>query len=162
MWGFSVFIFSVFSIDKNCKSIHHLLFLRVFPDLEMIQFWTVNYAYQVCKLYFYFRHVPNFVQCLLWVFSVNIESVLLLASVKFTLYRKIFCRKVVQNLLIFVYLFCLKYTSTDSGKNSITQEWLALESCPIPRWIAFLMLYRLAYKNTPLFQWTSFSLSAFY
>ena len=60
----------------------------------------------------------------IWVFLVNIESVLLLALVKYMLcshftQNGIFCtfwrlkilvlwRKVVENLLIFVYLFCSK------------------------------------------------------
>ena len=53
-------------------------------------------------------------------------------------------RKIVQNLLIFVYLFCLKSSTIDSRRTSIVQEWLVVKSCPIPRWIAFLILYRMA------------------
>ena len=49
-------------------------------------------------------------------------------------------RKIVQNLLIFAYLFFPKSSTIDSRKSSITLEWLAVESCPTPRWIGFLML----------------------
>ena len=45
-------------------SILSLLFLAIFPDLEMLKFWSVNYICQVCKLYFYFGHVRNFGQYL--------------------------------------------------------------------------------------------------
>ena len=55
-------------------------------------------------------------------------------------------RKIVQNLLIIAYLFCLKNSTIDSRKTSITQEWLVAEICPIYRWIAFLMLYWLVHN----------------
>ena len=98
----------------------------------------------------------------IWVFLVKIESVLLLALVKYMLCSHftqncIFCtfwrlkilvlwRKIVENLLIFVYLFCPKNGAIDFTKTFITQEWLVVESCPTPRWITFLMLYRLVYN----------------
>ena len=93
----------------------------------------------------------------IWVFSINTESVLLLALVKYMLcghftQNCIFCtfwmlktlvlwRKIVENLLILVYLFCPKNGAIDFTKTSITQEWLVVESCLTPRWIKFLMLY---------------------
>ena len=55
-------------------------------------------------------------------------------------------RKIVQNLLIFGYLFCPKDSTTHFTKAFINQESLVVESCPTPRWIAFLMLYRLVYN----------------
>ena len=55
-------------------------------------------------------------------------------------------QKIVENLLIFLYLFCQKNGATDFTKTFITQEWMVVESCPTPRWIAFLMLYRLMYN----------------
>ena len=58
-----VFSFLVFSVYKNIKS-NHLLRLAIFPDLEMIQFWSVNYVCQVCKLYSYFVHAQKFAQFL--------------------------------------------------------------------------------------------------
>ena len=91
----------------------------------------------------------------IWVLLVNIESVLLLALVKYMLCSHftqncIFCPsrrlKHVENLLIFVHLFCPKNGAIDFTKTFITQEWLVVESCPTPRWIAFLMLYRLVYN----------------
>ena len=54
-----VFSFLIFSVYKDPKFNHYLLFLANFPDLEMLQFWSVNYTCQVCKLYFYFGHVRN-------------------------------------------------------------------------------------------------------
>ena len=57
---FLVFRFLVFSVYKNPKFNHHLPFLAIFPDLEMLQFWSVNYICQVYNLYFYFGHVQNF------------------------------------------------------------------------------------------------------
>ena len=51
----------------------------------MLQFWSVNYICQVCKLYFCFGQVRNFGHYI-WVFLVNSESVLLLAFVKYMLY----------------------------------------------------------------------------
>ena len=53
-----VFLFLAF------LSILSLLFLAVFPDLEMLQFWSVNYICLVCKLYYNFGHFQNFGQYL--------------------------------------------------------------------------------------------------
>ena len=55
-------------------------------------------------------------------------------------------RKIVENLLIFVYLFCPRDGAIDFTKTLITQERLVVESCLTPRWIAFSMLYRLVYN----------------
>ena len=98
----------------------------------------------------------------IWVFLVNIESVLLLALVKYMLCSHftqncillyfleekilVLWRKIVENSLIFVYLFCPKNSAIDFTKTFITQEWLVAGSCPTPHWIAFLMLYRLVYN----------------
>ena len=58
-----------------------------------------------------------------------------------------FCyRKMVENLLIFVYLFCPKDSTIDFAKNLITQECLVVESCPTRHWIAFLMLCKFVYN----------------
>ena len=113
----------------------------------------------------------------IWVFLVNIESVLLLALVKYMLCSHftqncIFCtfwrlkilvlwRKIVENLLIFVYLFCPKNGAIDFTKTFITQEWLVVENCPTPRWIAFLMLYRLVYNIRCHFNELSLAWSAY-
>ena len=82
----------------------------------------------------------------IWMFLVNIESVLLLALVKYMLCSHftqnyffwyfleekilILWRRIIENLLIFVYLFCPKTVAIDFTKTSITQEWLVVESCP--------------------------------
>ena len=50
-------------------------------------------------------------------------------------------------ILTSVYLYCPKNSTTDSRKPSITPKWLVVETCPIPRWIAFLMIYRLVYNR---------------
>ena len=55
-------------------------------------------------------------------------------------------QKIDQNLLIFVYLFCPNNSTIDCTKSFLTQEWLIVESCSIPRWIRFSMLYRLVYN----------------
>ena len=62
-------------------------------------------------------------------------------------------RKIGQNFVRFVYLFC----AISSKKTYITQEWLVIESWPTLRWITFLMLYR-GVKYTLSFQWTNFGL----
>ena len=56
-FSFSILVFSIY---KNLKSKHHLLILAIFPDLEMLQFWSVNYICQVCELYFYFGQYLSF------------------------------------------------------------------------------------------------------
>ena len=61
---FSIYFFLVFSVYKNPKSNQHLLFLAIFPDSKMLQFWSVNCICQVYKLYFYFGYVWNFGQYL--------------------------------------------------------------------------------------------------
>ena len=109
----------------------------------------------------------------IWVFSINSQSVLLLALFKYMLcshftQNRIFYtfwrlkilvlwREIVENLFIFVYLFCPKKGAIDFAKNFITQELLVIESCPTPRWTIFLMLYRLVY-NMLSFQLTNFGL----
>ena len=45
-----------------------------------------------------------------------------------------------------MYLFFPKNSKTDFRKSSITLEWLVVDSCPTPHWIAFLMLYWLVWN----------------
>ena len=61
--GFLAFSFLVFSVFKNLKS-NHPLFLAIFPDLVMLQFWSVNHICQVRKLCFKSGHAWNFGQYL--------------------------------------------------------------------------------------------------
>ena len=110
-----------------------------------------------------------------WVFLVNSESEICFCQIRFIaifLKTVFFCtfprlkiivlwRKIVQNLLIFVYLFCPKNSTTDFTKTFITQEWLVVESWPTSRWIAFLTLYRLVYNigshfNELILAWSAY------
>ena len=58
--GFWVFRILVYSIQKNPNFNCHLIFPAIFLDLEKLQLWYQNYIFQICNLYFYFRHVGNF------------------------------------------------------------------------------------------------------
>ena len=44
---------------KKHKPNYDLLVLEIFPSLEIIQFWSVNYMCQVCILLFLFWTFPN-------------------------------------------------------------------------------------------------------
>ena len=113
----------------------------------------------------------------IWVFLVNSKSVLNLALLNMlyshctenciffgTFWRLktlVLWRKFFHNLLIFAYLFCSKNNTIDSRKTSITVAWLVVESCPTPRWITFLMLYRLMYNirscfNDLILAWSTY------
>ena len=48
--------------------------------------------------------------------------------------------------LISGYLFYPRNSTIDPRKTFITQEWLVVESCPIPHWIAILLFYQLVYN----------------
>ena len=68
-------------------------------------------------------------------------------------------------LHIYAYLFRPKTSTVDSRKTSITQEWLVIESCPTPRWIVFLMLYRLvlyirSHFNELILVWSAYERQA--
>ena len=65
----------------------------------MLKFWSVNYICQVCKLYFYFGHVQILDNIYIWVFLVNIESVLRLALVQYKL-----CSHFTQNCILLYFL----------------------------------------------------------
>ena len=47
---------------------------------------------------------------------------------------------------ILLYSFSSQNCTIYVRKTSVTQEWLVVESCPTPCWIAFLMLYGLVYN----------------
>ena len=129
----------------------------------MLQLWSVNYICQICKLHIYFGHVQNFGQylhlsvfgkqwkfptssfCLNMLYSYFTQKCIFMHFLEVVL-SLVFWRKIVQNLLIFVYSFRPNNRTIDFTKTFITQEWLFVESCPTPRWIAFLMLYPLVYN----------------
>ena len=58
--GALVFSFLVFSIYENHNSNHNLLVLALFPDLEVMQFWSINYVCQICNLHLLFWTCPKF------------------------------------------------------------------------------------------------------
>ena len=61
-----------------------------------------------------------------------------------SLWNHFFWQKKFQNI-IFLFSFSPKNSKTGSRKTSITQELLAIESCPTPRWVTFLIFCRLVY-----------------
>ena len=141
----------------------------------MLQFWSVNYIYQICKLHIYFGHVRNFGQYLYlsvlskqrkfpnFSFCLNICCIAILLKSVFlcTFWRLkmlVLWQKIVENVVIFVYLFCRKNHAMDFTKTFITQEWLVVESCPTIRWIVFSIFYRLVYTIGFYFIWTKFGL----
>ena len=75
--GFEYLAFSFLAF----LSILSLFVLVFFPDLGMLHFWSVNYIWQVCKLYFYLEMSEILDNIYIWVFLVNSESVLLLVFV---------------------------------------------------------------------------------
>ena len=122
--------------------------------------------YARCLNYTFILDIPEIlINIYIWVFSVNSDSVYptftfyLICVVAIVLKIVFVCNfwrlktlvlwwKIVQNLLIFTYLFCSKCSTIDSRKTLLTLEWLVVESCPSPRWIAFLVLNRLVYIKT--------------
>ena len=61
-----------------------------------------------------------------------------------SLWNHFFWQKKFQNI-IFLFSFSPKNSKTGSRKTSITQELLAVESCPTPSWVTFLIFCRLVY-----------------
>ena len=122
--------------------------------------------YARCLNYTFILDIPEIlINIYIWVFSVNSDSVYptftfyLICVVAIVLKIVFVCKfwrlktlvlwwKIVQNLLIFMYLFCSKCSTIDSRKTLLTLEWLVVESCPSPRRIAFLVLNRLVYIKT--------------
>ena len=131
--------------------------------MEILQFWSVNFIRQVCKLYFYFGDARNFGQYLyLSVFSKESNCP------SFTFFKYMLYSHFTRNSFFFlfflyileaknpcflrkkcskssyIYVFILwKNSAIDFTKTFITQEKLVVESCPTPCWIAFLMFYQL-------------------
>ena len=73
------------------------------------------------------------------------------------LWKLVFWWKFFQNLIL-VFSFYLENNRTSSRKNSITQKWLVIESCPTPRWVTFLIFGRLVYHINLSFEWLDFGL----
>ena len=114
----------------------------------------------------------------IWVILVNIESVLYLAFVKYMLYSHYTENCIFLYFLdaknpcfvmknypksCYICVFILSKSSTiDSKRASITQERLVVESCPTPRWIAFLILYGLVYNLRSYFNELILAWSAYF
>ena len=119
-----------------------LAFIRIL-NLTTIYFfkqflWSVNNICQVYKLYFSSEHVQNFGQY--FYLSVFVKQLVcpILAFVIYMLYSHctqncILCTfqrlktlvlrlKDIENLLIFVHLFCPKNSKIDSRETSLTQD----------------------------------------
>ena len=61
-----------------------------------------------------------------------------------------------------VFISPKKNSTIDFTKTFITKEWLVVESCPTPCWIALLMLYRLVYNirshfNELILAWNAYA-----
>ena len=128
----------------DCKTKH-------FPDLEMTQFWFVNYICQVCTLKILFWTCPKFWGIFLLIGYIYIcsfcqihfiadlqplysELYFLILSDNFVFWGKYF-----QNLVMFIFFIQKPVTS-------ITQEWLVVQRCPVSSWITFFMLYSLVFN----------------
>ena len=84
--GFLVFSFLVFSVYKNFKYNHHLLFLAVFPDLKMVLFWSVNYKSSSVNYNFILDMSKILDNIYISVSLVKSESVLILSLGKYTFF----------------------------------------------------------------------------
>ena len=98
----------------------------------------------------------------IWVFLVKIQSILLLTLVKYMLcshftqncillyfleaINPYFVTNIFLNFFLYLCIYFVQKAAQLISQNLLTQEWLVVESCPTPRWIAFLMLYRLVYN----------------
>ena len=114
----------------------------------------------------------------IWVFLVNIESVLFLALVRYML-----CSRFTQNCILlyileaknpyfvtkncwkssYICVFVLSKNGTiDFTKTLTTQERLVVESCPTPRWIPFFNTLSIGVQYKLSFQWTNFGLKCLF
>ena len=114
----------------------------------------------------------------IWVFLVNSESGPLLVFVKYMLYSPcsencIFLyfleaknpcfvtKSCSKSSYICAFILSKKQHNFVSKKTFITLERLVVESCPTPRWMAFLMLYQLVYNirscfNELILAWSAY------
>ena len=130
--------------------------------MEIIQLWSVNFVYQVCKLW----ACPKFGQylylsvfiltcptCRFWEIQAlahctrNYIFCILLEAKNACFMKKIFF----QILLIFVYLFCPENSTINSGKTFITQELFMVETCPILSLNDIFNAFRLVHNITSSF-----------
>ena len=159
------------------------IFSSYFSWSENVTVVVCKLYMSVCKLYFYFGLVRNFGQYLYlsayieqWkcpkfcfrymLYSHFTQNYFFHHSKLFITFRRlkilVLWQKIVQNFLLFVYLFCPKNSAIDFTKTFITQERLVVKSCPKPRWIAFLMLYPFVYDICSHFNELILAWSAYY
>ena len=77
--------------------------------------------------------------------SITIVFGTVFFSTFWRLWKLVFRGENFQNL-IFTFSFYLEISRTGSRKNSITQEWLVVESYPTPRQVTFLIFCRMVYN----------------
>ena len=100
-------------------SILSLLFVAIFPDLEMFKFWSVNYISVNHNFILGMSEILDNIY--IWVFLVNIDSVLLLALVKYMM-----CSHFPQNC-IFLYFLEAKnpyFVTENCSKTSYICEFI--------------------------------------
>ena len=133
----------------------------------MLKYWSINYTFILDMS----EILDNIYIC---EFPINSESVLLLALVKYTLCSHftqncIFCtfwrlkilvlwRKIVENLLIFVYLFCPKNSAIDFIKNLHNSEMVGRWKMRSPSLNHFFNTLSIHVQYTLSFQLTNFGL----
>ena len=144
-----------------------MLFLAIFPDLEMLKFWSVNYT-------FILDMSEIFDNIYIWVFSVNSESVLLLALVKYML-----CSHFTQNCILLYFLeaknpyFVMKNCWKSSyicvlilskkrcnwfHKNLHNSGMVGRRKLPNPSLNRVFNALSIGVQHTHSFQWTNFGL----
>ena len=122
--------FSV-GIHRKFKSNHYVLPLVISRDLEMTQFWSVNYICLVYKLKILILDISEILGNI-YERPIAIVFETVFFSSFWRLWKLVFCQKILQNLL-FTISFYPENGGTCSRKDSMTQTWLVVESCPAPR-----------------------------
>ena len=126
-----------------------ILLLAIFLDLQMTQFWSVNYICHVFEMKLFLWTCPKFwtiriligfyMWLLLNIFYQRSTAIVLgtvLLDTFSRLWKLLFFEEKIFKILLYLLLIQKPVTS-------ITQEWLVVESCLTPQWRIFLMFYRL-------------------
>ena len=104
------------------KSNYHLLVLVIFPDLDRMKFWSVNYMWQICEFFslsiFCKQWGSNFLTFVKYTYHRVIAILLENVFGTFWLETFVLWQKVIQNR--FVCLFCPENGRAGSRKTSIT------------------------------------------
>ena len=156
IWRILVFSFLVLSLYKNPKSNHYLIFLAIFPELEMLQFWFI-YARSVN--YTFILDMSEILDnTYIWMFLVNSESVL--AFVRYMLYNHCYWKLYFFVLFggqkplfcdekLFKIFWCFVFHNSGTvGRRKLSDPSLNRIFNTLPVGVQF----------THLFQWTNFCL----